>query len=205
MILRGEALAQPPTKAVDMGCGGGRWSSLLAGRGWDVTSTDIDPQSLAVCQRNVPGAKCVLVKSTDQRIPVASGSLRLVLCMEVPQIVEAEWWPAEVYRVAAEGGIIIGVQFNVRSWRSVAWRWKRRLTNRLGDGSYSISYSDWRNRFLGTGFAMVREEGYCWGPFSRDSNSAFVHIFAKAERALGLHRIVLWAPWVLFIARKISK
>ena len=120
-ILRGEALAEGRGKAIDIGCGGGRWSKLLADRGWEITSTDIDRHSLAVCQLNVPNTTCVLSESSDQSIPAATGSLQVVLCMEVPQVVEAEWLPHELHRVLSDRGIVVGVQFNLHSWRSAVW------------------------------------------------------------------------------------
>jgi hypothetical protein len=66
-----------------------------------------------------------------------------------------------------------------------------------------MSYSKWKRRFLRAGFMMLHEEAFCWGPFSRESNSRFVRGFAKVERAVGLDRITRWGPWILFVARKI--
>ena len=201
-ILRAEALAERPGRTIDIGCGGGRWSKLLADRGWDVTSTDIDRDALAVCQRKVPSAKCLLVESSDHRIPVASGSLQLVLCMEVPHVVEAGWLPHEVDRVLSANGIVVGVQFNLHSWRGAVWNVKRPFKE--SDGSYTISYARWRRRWRRQGFAMLHEEAFSWGPCKRNGNSRFVPGVVKAERALGLDRVVRWGPWVLFVARKTS-
>lgn len=199
-ILRGEALAEGRGKAIDIGCGGGRWSKLLADRGWEITSTDIDRHSLAVCQLNVPNTTCVLSESSDQSIPAATGSLQLVLCMEVPQVVEAEWLPHELHRVLSDRGIVVGVQFNLHSWRSAVWHLRRPFKD--SDGSYTISYARWKKRLLRAGFTMLHEEAFGWGPFMRHSNSRFVPGFVKAEHTLGLDRLMKWGPWILFIARK---
>src|SRR5439155_4055080 len=60
VVLRGEALAERPGHALDLGCGSGRWSKLLSERGWNMTCTDVNAQALAICRRNVPKAKCLL-------------------------------------------------------------------------------------------------------------------------------------------------
>src|SRR5215211_3349417 len=86
-ILRAEARCEKPGRAIDLGCGGGRWSKLLSDRGWEMTSTDIDAPSLAVCAANVPKARCVLVSPSDRTIPAETNSLQLALCMEVPLII----------------------------------------------------------------------------------------------------------------------
>jgi hypothetical protein len=118
-------------------------------------------------------------------------------------LIEAGWFPSELHRVLADGGIFVGVHINGRSLRAVAWRLKQRLSGSQDSYQfYKASYPDWRRRLLETGFEMVHEESCCWGPFSRDSNSPFVPACAKMERALGLNRIVSWSPWVIFVARK---
>jgi hypothetical protein len=121
----------------------------------------------------------------------------------VVPLIESDWFHAEAHRVLQEGGVLVGVYINGRSWRGVAWRLKERLSqSRTSYSFYNEPYSDWKRRFLQTGFEMVHEESCCWGPFTRSSNSPFVPACAKLERALGLHRVVSWSPWVVFIARK---
>ena len=204
VILRGESLAEKTGKAVDLGCGGGRWSKLLSESGWDLTCTDVNSHSLAVCRQNVPAAKCILADPDDKTLPLESKSASLALCIEVVQLIEADWFPAEAHRVLTDNGIFIGVYINGRSWRGMAWRLKRRLRKSHATYEfYRASYPDWRRRLLETGFELLHEESCCWGPFSRDSNSPFVPACAKVERALGLNRVVSWSPWVVFIARKI--
>jgi SAM-dependent methyltransferase len=203
VILRGESFAGEPRQAVDLGCGSGRWSKMLADRGWEMTCLDVSSQALAICQRNVPSAKCILARPRDRNIPLASSSANLALCIEVVPLIEAEWFQSEVYRVLRDGGLLIGVYINGRSLRGLASRLKNRLFN--GESSYDFyqsCYSDWKRRLLQTGFTMVHEESCCWGPFSRVSNSPFVPAFARMERTLRLHRVLTFSPWVVFVARK---
>jgi SAM-dependent methyltransferase len=203
VILKGEALAENRGRAVDMGCGGGRWSRLLHDRGWDVTCADVNSESLAVCQQKVPSAKCILTKPTDETIPVDSGAADLILCIEVIPLIESDWFIAEANRALSDNGMFIGVYINGRSLRALGWRLKQWLTGgEDGDRFYRASYLDWKRRLLGSGFEMVHEESCCWGPFTRGSNSPFVPVFTKFERAVRLNRVVSWSPWVVFIARK---
>ena len=202
VILRGEAMMGKSGYAIDMGCGGGRWSKLLVERGWNLTCGEVDEHSLSLCERKVPSAKCILADPGDEKIPAGTNSAGIVLCIEVPPLIESDWFISEAHRVLTERGLLIGVYINGRSLRGVAWRMKQRLTN--GDVSlfYKASYDDWRCRAVSSGFDIVHEESCCWGPFTRGSNSLFIPAFTKLERAVGLHRVVSWSPWVIFIARK---
>lgn len=202
-ILRAEALARPRGHAIDMGCGGGRWAKLLADRGWDVTCTEVNPDALAVCQHKLPAAKCILAHPDDRVLPCVSHSKALALCVEVIPVVEADWFPREAHRILRAHGILVGVYINGRSWRALAWRLKRLARRETTASFYNAPYSRWRRRLLGSGFEMVHEESCCWAPFSRESNSPFVPACARMERALGLHRVVSWSPWVVFIARRL--
>jgi len=203
VVLRGETFATTPRHAVDLGCGSGRWSKILADRGWDMTCIDANRQSLGICQRNVPSAKCILAHTKDRNLPLASSSASLAMCIEVVPLIEADWFQSEVHRVLADRGILVGVYINGQSLRGMASRLKNRLVN--GQDNYDFyqsCYSDWKRELLQTGFEMLHEESCCWGPFSRDSNSPFVPAFTKMERALQLHRVVAFSPWVVFIAQK---
>lgn len=206
VILRGEALAPTPKNAIDMGCGGGRWSKLLAERGWNLTSSDVSSEALAICQRNVPHAHCHLASKDSRTIPARTNAAGLLLCIEVVPLIESNWFIPEAHRVLVDGGIFVGVYINGRSLRGVAWRVKQRLSGSQETAQfYKASYIDWKNRLTSSGFEMVHEESCCWGPFTRNSNSPLVPVFTKFERAVGLHRVVNWSPWVVFIARKVAQ
>ena len=55
-LLKANSLIKKPTTALDIGCEGGRWSKLLADTGWNLICTDIDQNSLAICQERIPAA-----------------------------------------------------------------------------------------------------------------------------------------------------
>lgn len=203
LILRGEESVGKVGTAIDLGCGGGRWSKLLADRGWEMTCMEVSREELAVCQRKVPAARCVLTQPGDQSIPSPSGSARIVLCIEVVPLIEAEWFPNEAKRILENNGLLIGIYINGQSLRGIASRLNHRLVN--GPGHYRFyrsSYAACRERLVQSGFEMLHEESCCWGPFHRESNSPFVPAFVTMERAMRLNRVVKWGPWVAFIARK---
>jgi hypothetical protein len=50
----------------------------------------------------------------------------------------------------------------------------------------------------------VKEQGYCWFPIRRTSNSRMVPLVTELESALGLRHLPSFSPWVAFIARKLA-
>ena len=63
-------------------------------------------------------------------------------------------------------------------------------------------YSRWRKAMIRRGFRFVREEGICWFPFGRQSNSPLVPPAVATERLLDLWRLTAVSPWVVYIAQK---
>ena len=199
-ILRASQLAGPPTLALDVGCEGGRWSQLLADQGWNLTCTDVNPQVLDLCQQRLPAAQCILVKPDDHTLPCKSGTIRLLLCIQVG--VESQpWFIEEAQRVLGEGGVMAVMTWNLFSLRSLYVHVKARFSEEP-DSSYQIPYATFRRRLTNSGFELLAEEGYSWGPFWRESNSPFVPLFARLEKKLGLHKFPIVSPWVIAIVRK---
>lgn len=204
-ILKAQALAGQPGAAIDLGCGSGQWTELLSGLGWRVTSIDIDPGSLDICLRRTPTASVLLADPSARAIACNSASARLLVCIEV-KVLQDEWFTDEVARVLADGGIFIGVYWNARSWRGLAWWVKHWLKKSKEEASfYKDSYARWKKRLLAGGFDVVYEEGFCWGPFGRESNSPLIPAFARLEKALKLNRWINCSPWVIFAARRLRK
>ena len=204
VTIQGHLAAGTPAKAVDIGCGSGRWSKLLSDLGWQMTCVDVDRQALDICQQRIPEAKAVIVHRHDEIIPCETASKSLVLCIEV-KVIESHWFLFEVKRVLKHDGVFVGVWWNRRSWRGMAWRLKHRL---MGSSDvhdfYKQSYSWWKAKLARLGFRVLFEEGLCWAPFGRTSNSALIPLAATLERATCLHRLVAFSPWIIFVARKVS-
>jgi SAM-dependent methyltransferase len=207
-LLRASEMAGSPGIALEVGCDGGRWSSLLRDRGWRNICTDIVPESIERTRRRLPGAECILVEATDERLPVEDGTVDLLLVCEVPSVTEAAWFPTEAQRVLRKDGVLVFSHHNSCSYRGAIYRAARKLQilwggNRLKSYYYNgPSYGSLRDRLTGLGFEIVQEEGFCWFPFGRRSNSPLIASAAWMESVLGLRRMAKLSPWVMSVARR---
>ena len=186
--------------ALEVGCEGGRWSRLLSDMGWTLTCTDINADALAVCRQRLPTATCIHVSPSATTLPCAAESVSLLLCLEVFEVMESSWFAKEANRVLSADGVLVGVTLNRMSLRGMFVRAKRHLTGR--PALYKISYAECRRRMESAGFIVAFEQGYCWFPFGRSSNSRLAPFFIGVERRFGLGRFTAFSPWVVFIARK---
>ena len=187
----GSELAGPPTIALEVGCDGGRWSMLLHDWGWENVCTDIVPAAIERARRRLPSANCILVSPSDERLPVEDGSIGLLLVCEVPQVTEAAWFPGEALRVLRRGGLLVFSHHNSHSYRGLAYRVACRFQS-LWSGTrlkpyyyHGPSYRKLRRRLVHLGFEFVREEGFCWFPFGRRSNSPLIAPAVRSESLLG--------------------
>lgn len=203
IILKAHDLSGEPTTALEIGAEGGRWSKLLADLGWKMTCTDISDERLAICKKRIPTANCILVSPDENKLPIESESVDLLLCIEVLPVMQADWFISEAFRVLKNDGLIVGVFSNLLSLRGFFVHLRSSLTK--DDDYYKLSYPVWRRKLVGTGYSILYEEGYCWFPFSRASNSVFVPYFVRLEKWLQLHKLPAISPWIAFIARKTSK
>lgn len=209
-LMHAASLPERPGVSVEVGCEGGRWSMLLHDAGWQVVCSDVDPETLAICGRRIPEATCVLVDASDTRIPVDDGTARLLLVSEVAPVSQSEWFPAEAARVLEPGGILVCTFYNRTSLRGLAYRTLRRIEQLRGHSQAHFqehyyggpTYVGFRKTLKALGFQVLREEGICWFPFPRQSNSGLVPLCTRLERALGLRRLVAVSPFVIAIARK---
>jgi SAM-dependent methyltransferase len=202
-IREANRLAPLPRAALEIGCEGGRWSRLLSDLNWSVACTDVNQDSLDICQRRLPEANCILVQPDDRTIPCETGSLGLILCIEVYPVVDSEWFFREARRTLAPGALIVGVTLNKHSLRGLLVRARDRRSNQNPNHDhYLSSYRQFKQRAQAHGFEMLHSEGCCWFPFRRDSNSSLVPIFTGLERMLRLPRLPGLSPWVVFIAQK---
>jgi hypothetical protein len=98
----------------------------------------------------------------------------------------------------------VAVVSNRHSHRRWLWRATRR---RAGSHErelpmYSRSYRSWRCALEERGFDACHEEGMCWMPFSRESNSRWIGPMTTAERVLGLRKLRVASPWVGVVMRR---
>jgi SAM-dependent methyltransferase len=196
-ILSAQATFNRPGKCLDIGCEGGRWSTLLSGLGWQMTGIDIDPKTLRLCQERNRSMRCVLVGEGDRPFPIETDSMDLLLCLEV-RVADFSWFPAEAARVLRPGGKLVGTSLNLLSWRGVAGTLKSTV-NRC-DRHYVKAYSSLRNSLRENGFHVDSARGCCWAPFGRESNSSWISLAAKMERWLRLDKLTDISPWVIYSA-----
>lgn len=189
--------------ALEIGCEGGRWSKSLSEKGWSVTCTDINSNSLNVCKSRIPEAQCVLVGADDEALPFHPKSATLLLCIEVFPVIHSDWFIQEANRVLASGGLIVTVVQNRFSYRSLLHTVGSIIRHKkVDDDYYAQSYHTWRERARKAGFEILYEFGFCWLPFSRHSNSSFIPFLLPLERYLGLYKITRFSPWIALIGRK---
>jgi SAM-dependent methyltransferase len=202
LIRSGEYLARPASEALEIGCDKGRWSKMLADLGWQMTCIDVNEEALVACKHRIPSARCILADPRDHTLPLNSGSLSLILCIEVAPVIESDWFISEASRVLKTEGILVGVAWNRTSWRGL-YAWLEGLQGKTAKaGYYTRSYGAFRRELLDNGFLPVEEEGYCWEPFPRTSDSRLIPWFTGLGPLLGLNRVVGLSPWVGFVARK---
>jgi SAM-dependent methyltransferase len=200
-MLRAAAAAVPtPGSGLEIGCEGGRWCRLLIELGWQMTATDVDEEALRLCQARTPSLRCVLVQPSDRGIPVDSGSIDLLVCLEVPPVMNSDWFPGEAARVLKPGGQLVGSLNNQFSWRGIT----NRITSglRRWDQFYSISYVAFQKSLTAAGFSIDDARGCCWAPFGRHSDSRWIPTAVALERRLGLRRLTHVSPWVVFRATR---
>ena len=167
----------------------------------------VDVAPLYIAQRDklfdASGLQVELISQaseTDAIHQLEAGTIDMVLCIEVPPVTSAGWFVQETFRVLRPGGLLVGATENRSSYRAVVHRLFRR--RRSDVGFYRTSYPDLRNRLRREGFALLHEEGCCWLPFGRSSDSAFIPALARLEGRMGLRRLAAVGPWVAYIVQK---
>ena len=199
-ILKAHRMIETPTAALEVGCEGGRWSRMLSDLGWKLTCTDINPTVLDICRSRVPEAELYLVRPDDRTLPCDSESIDLLLCVEGDVVMQQDWILPEAIRVLRSGGLMVSVIWNRHSWRGILGHTVGTRTKKID--YYRFSYPEWRSRFQDAGFELIFQEGFCWFPFGRSSDSILVPVCTKLERLLGLRSIWTFSPWISLIARK---
>jgi SAM-dependent methyltransferase len=199
-ILHGHALSGEPGTALDIGCEGGRWARVLTDLGWRMICSDINREALAICQKRLPEATCILRQPEENTLPCASGSVGLFLCIEVSPIIEADWFFSEASRVLKRGGLIVVVYWNLLSFRGLFSHARALLAGGLD--FYTTAYFARKKVAKKNGFRVVYEDGFCWFPFRRESNSLLIPFVISLEKQLGLRRLVAFSPWVVTVLQK---
>jgi ubiquinone/menaquinone biosynthesis C-methylase UbiE len=201
-ILSAHRASSAPSTVLDVGGGGGRWSQLLCQLGWRAICSEVNERSLAVCQERLPSATCILVNQSDEVLPVDDQSVSMVLCMEVFAVMPTLWFMEEAARVIRPEGLLVGVFNNKCSFRGQLKHAMHRVRGSTGFDYYNTCYKPWKAAMRLRGFEFIYEDGMCWLPFSRGSDSRLIKPLVALERKLYLHRVPDLSPWIVFVARK---
>jgi SAM-dependent methyltransferase len=196
-LMAAEAACGRPGVGLEIGCEAGRWCQLLSQRGWKMIGTDTNPDALRQARQRDNSIQCIHVDPDQETFPVDSQSVDLLVCMEVP-VIDRPWFIGEARRALKPGGVFVGNFNNLFSWRGVVGKARAKFNGT--DSFYHASYSSFRRSLLERGFAVLEEQGYCWPPFGRKSDSAWVPLGAKLERWTGVQRLPVLSPWIVFIA-----
>jgi SAM-dependent methyltransferase len=189
-----------PRCALDVGAGSGRFTRHLLDRGWSVTSVDVHPDAVDRCRARNPEAEVLQVDEDTDRLPAPAGSVSLVICIEVRAVVHSDWFLPEVRRVLVPGGRLVTVTWNRTSARGMFATAMSRRRDGIPHPHYQVPYRKWRRRLVSAGLQVEAEQGLCWFPFSRASDSRLVPVGAAVERRLGLSGLPSLSPWVLVTA-----
>src|SRR6266849_3922487 len=75
--------SKKPERALDMGCGSGRWDILVAPLVGDLVAADASREALQVARRNVQSANVSFVESSPDTLPFPDGYFDLVFSVGV--------------------------------------------------------------------------------------------------------------------------
>jgi hypothetical protein len=130
-------------------------------------------------------------------LPFLSGTVDVVVTIEVPAASEEEWFMAESARVLRPGGSVICSMYNRASCKKLL----RKAEDRR---YYRMSVSEQRKRWAAAGFRLERAHGFYWLPFTRASDSSLVPLLSLLEWPLRLGIFGRVSPWTMEHFVKIS-
>lgn len=136
-------------RALDVGCGTGRWSRLLAGRGATVLGVDRSKAMLAEASRRSPGLEFSHMSATQ--LALSDEDFDLATAVTVVQHLEPADQPravAEIVRVVCRGGLILTVD---RVGHATGFSERH--------GTYPRPRDDWRRLWLEAGAEPVASRG----------------------------------------------
>src|SRR5215471_764345 len=74
---------QKPRRALDMGCGSGRWDVLAASRVGELVAADASGEALRVARQNVKAPNASFIQCTPETLPFPDGHFDLIFSLGV--------------------------------------------------------------------------------------------------------------------------
>jgi SAM-dependent methyltransferase len=196
-----------PAVIFDAGGGTGRFAIPLYRNGYRVIVEETNPLPLKLLLNREPAIPLILLDSKAKLFPIKESSVDCVLCMEVPSLIESEWFFCECNRILKQNGIIIFTIYNRHSYKGFYKKFV--LKEDFGKHpwqkfNYASSFQQIKLRLKNAGFELTRAKGYNWLPASYASNTKLTPYFAAIERLLCLGLLLSLSPWIITQARKIK-
>jgi len=121
-VMLPRALACSPKKALDVGCGEGRFSRMLEARGVDVVG--VDPTSALLAAARERDSRSVYLRASAERLPF--GDERFDLVVSYLSLIDIPDWGAaiaEMARVMTVGGTLLIANLNSFNTASGSQGW----------------------------------------------------------------------------------
>jgi SAM-dependent methyltransferase len=128
-----------PKRALDMGCGSGRWDVLVAPLVGELVAADASPEALEVAKRNVPASNVSFVECSPETLPFPDGYFDFIFSLGVlHHLPDTQAAIGSLARKLAPGGRLLLYLYyafdNRPAWFRGIWKLTdllRRCTSRL--------------------------------------------------------------------------
>jgi SAM-dependent methyltransferase len=138
--------SKKPERALDMGCGSGRWDILVAPLVGDLVAADASREALQVARRNVQSANVSFLESSPDTLPFPDGYFDLIFSVGVlHHVPDTEGAIRSLAKKLCHGGILLLYLYyafdNRPAWFRAIWKvtdLARRFTSRL---PFSLRYA----------------------------------------------------------------
>ena len=181
------------TTVVDLGCGTGKFTRLLASRGANVTGIEPLPAMLKTFSQRSHGIP--VVAGTAEALPIAGGCCEVLTCASAFHWFDHDRALPEIHRVLKTGGRL-GVIWNrrdrIEGWSADFWA----VTEAYRGATPGYRRPVWRDALIAsTHFGDITEHWFDYvqradmdGMLARVRSASFIEILPAAERDAVLER-----------------
>ncbi len=119
-VMLPRALARSPKKALDVGCGEGRFCRMLKPHGIEVTGIDPTPALIAAARARDP--ECIYLEAAAERLPFDDNAFDLVVSyLSLIDIPDMQAAITEMARVLTPGGTVLIANLNGFNTAGSGW------------------------------------------------------------------------------------